>query len=103
MTEHYRQGDVLLMKVESLPPDAVKDSVSDNIVLALGEVTGHSHRLEVPQGATLYTWNDDRLVEINHPGKLLHEEHDTIPLSPGFYKVVIQREYTPGRIVRVSD
>ncbi|MCC6388311.1 MAG: hypothetical protein IT302_13135 [Dehalococcoidia bacterium] len=38
-----RQGDVLLVPVDTAPPaDAARTS---EVVLALGEITGHAHRL----------------------------------------------------------
>ncbi len=104
MNEHYRQGDVFLVKVDSLPQGAKAETVGDSVVLAYGETTGHSHRLNTKiDGLTMYAWKDDKLVELRQPGELVHEEHDPINLAPGFYKVVIQREYTPERIRRVID
>jgi hypothetical protein len=103
MNKHYRQGDVVLLEVDSLPPGALKEMVSEDIVLALGEATGHSHRLQAPEGATLFAVDDYKLFEIKHPSQLVHEEHGAIALTPGFYKVVRQREYTPERITRVID
>ncbi|HEY9715116.1 MAG TPA: hypothetical protein V6C72_16720 [Chroococcales cyanobacterium] len=103
MNEHYRQGDVLLVKISELPKDAVKELASDKIVLALGEATGHSHCLTAPQGATLFAQNEERYFEIKHSSSLVHEEHSPINLDPGLYRVVRQREYTPERIRRVAD
>jgi hypothetical protein len=44
------------------------------------------------------------------PATLSHEyingtmaEHHPITLAPGFYKIVLQREYSPKGIVRVID
>jgi hypothetical protein len=104
MNEHYRQGDVFLIKVDALPVGAKVETVGDSVVLAYGETTGHSHRLNTHiDGLTMYAWKEDKLVELRQPGELRHEEHDPIALAPGFYKVVIQREYTPERIRRVVD
>ena len=103
MNNHYRQGDVVLVELIELPKGAVEEMVSDDIVLALGEVTGHSHRLQVPQGATLYAEGETNYVQLKRSGKLVHEEHDAIALAPGYYRVVRQREYTPERITRVID
>ncbi|HEY9759144.1 MAG TPA: hypothetical protein V6C97_28515 [Oculatellaceae cyanobacterium] len=103
MNKHYRQGDVVLVEIEDLPEGASEELVSDDIVLALGEATGHSHRLRVPEGATLYAVGDSNVVQLKKPGNLVHEEHDAISLAPGFYRVVRQREYTPERITRVID
>lgn len=103
MTDHYRQGDVLLVRVENLNPQATKDSQDDSVVLAYGEVTGHAHRLSAPGGIASYSLAGETFVQLTQPGKVTHEEHDPIALSEGTYKVVRQREYTPERIVRVSD
>ena len=102
MKEHYRQGDVLLVRVASMPLGATKEKVKEDIVLAYGETTGHSHRISA-QHATAYRWQGDRLIQVNSPTCLVHEEHNPIKLEPGVYKLVQQREYTPQRIRPVID
>lgn len=102
MNEHYRQGDVLLVKVDSMPKAAVAEAAQDSIVLAYGETTGHAHRVSA-QNAKIYALNEERFLEIHQATNLVHEEHDPIALTPGVYRVVRQREYTPERIRRVSD
>lgn len=100
--EHYRQGDVLLVRVDSLPKGCKAEQNDKDIVLAWGETTGHSHRISTAY-ATAYAWQGDRLIEIRKPSDLVHEEHHSIRLVPGIYKLVQQREYTPERIRTVSD
>jgi hypothetical protein len=103
MDKHYRQGDVLLVKVGSLPKDAKPEAPDEkNIVLAYGETTGHSHRIAAAY-AKAYQWKGDRLIEIKQQAQLVHEEHNAISLEPGIYKVVLQREYTPTAIRQVLD
>ncbi len=102
MNEHYRQGDVLLVRVASLPTGATKEKSDSHIVLAYGETTGHSHRIST-EGAVAYKWQGDRLIEIKQTSALVHEEHSPITLKPGVYKLVQQREYTPERIRPVAD
>ena len=43
---HYRQGDVLILRVNSVP-DGLKVEPRDNgrVILAYGEVTGHAHAI----------------------------------------------------------
>ncbi len=103
----YRQGDVLIVAVESLP--AKLDPVARDkgrVVLAYGEVTGHAHAIKA-KGAALF--RDPKLAAIfmlvsaDGPVALEHEEHDTITLPPGNYEVRHQREYAPGEIRRVAD
>jgi len=94
MTAQYRQGDVFLMEVNTLPSSATPEAASEKIVLAYGEVTGHSHSVRM-EDAKLYRHNEDSYLVVENQANLIHEEHDTIALPAGIYKVVRQREYNP--------
>ncbi|GGQ94191.1 hypothetical protein [Deinococcus ruber] len=96
----FRHGDVLIQAIQTLP--AVAQPRPGN-ALAYGEVTGHSHRIREVQHTQLYTAGDELYLALSAPSTLIHEEHATIPLPAGFYKVWMQREYTPRGIVRVVD
>jgi len=98
----YRQGDVLIISVDSLPPGAVQEEPAERVVLAYGEVTGHAHALDSAL-AIAYRHNEDRFIEARRGATIVHEEHGPIVLPPGYYKVVRQREYTPEEIRRVCD
>ena len=103
MTLHYRQGDVLLMKVERLPEEAVlMETEKHRVVLAYGEVTGHAHAISTDVAA-MYSHNNERFLHVTPGAELVHEEHSTIFLEPGVYKVVQQREYTPQELRFVRD
>ncbi len=46
MLKQYRQGDVLIEVVKTaIPKGAVELTMTDRVVLALGEVTGHAHAI----------------------------------------------------------
>lgn len=108
----YRQGDVLLERIsgkaESVIPKTAKDvTPKDRIVLAYGEVTGHAHAVypEVKEGskepvmpAKLWDAGAERFLQVLEKTALRHEEHTAIPLEPGVYRVVRQREYTAADI-----
>jgi hypothetical protein len=102
MAEMYRQGDVLLTKVSELPKKAVEQKSEGRIVLAWGEVTGHAHAI-ASDVATLYQLGPDRFVVAQPGAALTHEEHATINLTPGVYRVIQQREYVPGAFRNVAD
>lgn len=115
----YRQGDVLLIPIS---PDAVPMTATavarenGKAILAHGEVTGHHHAIldrdvdligipaegeqlvSADQAAELYL-----LVHGTEPVELTHQEHDTIVVEPGAYKVVRQCEYQPDAIRTVAD
>ena len=131
----YQQGDVLFIKSdkeitytnngddqhvrENQYTKSRKNDDAENgdTVVALGEVTGHSHTFynERQMGVTIHTYgksgaiqglgNVPKYVEIkakhdgvkaNSPEKfavLMHEEHNPIELPPGLYRTRIVREF----------
>jgi hypothetical protein len=98
----FRQGDVLLVPIDAgVLPDAVVPLARDargRLVLALGEVSGHAHVVGAPDADLLADAAelDRRFLQIVTEAVLTHEEHDAIPLPPGLYRVVRQREYELG-------
>ena len=103
MTTIYRQGDVLIREVLAIPTSAVAvPSENGAVVLAHGEVTGHSHAIG-SEFAHLVAEGAQRFLRATRPVALRHEEHGEIILPAGQYEVVIQREYVPGAIRNVAD
>ena len=105
--ESYRQGDVLLIKVDDAPKGAAVPLDAGRVVLAYGEVTGHAHAI-ASRSATLHErlltedrtadGNDiwraaERILVASAPVALQHEEHATIDLPGGTFRVVRQREF----------
>jgi len=106
----FRQGDVLIERVQSIPEGAKDITPEDRIVLAYGEVTGHAHAVyepqtkEKPEGkARLWDAGAERFLQVVEKTALKHEEHAPVTLDPGIYRVVNQLEYTPEDIRRVAD
>jgi hypothetical protein len=100
----YRQGDVLVIPTKSIPA-TLKET--KRYTLALGEATGHHHSI-LDGSAIGYATDENALaeyVEVNAPegAPLTHQEHDTIVLPEGQYRVIGQVEYTPERLVSVRD
>ena len=92
----YRQGDVFLFPVATAPAATI-DVPRDNgrVVLAYGEVTGHAHAIAAPGATLVRTKTDERFLSIvGAPAPLVHEEHATIEVAPGTYRVIIDREWT---------
>lgn len=93
----YRQGDILFV-VDTIPASAV---VAESPVVAYGEATGHSHRLE--GDAVVLNSPRDMFVRASKGAAIVHDEHDTIQLPEGEYRVIRQREFDEGEIRYVSD
>jgi hypothetical protein len=97
----WRHGDVLIAATNAIPAGA---KPQPQLILAKGEVTGHMHRIAEPEAGLLWELNGTLFLEITAAkATLVHEEHKPIVLSQGFYRVWIQREYTPTQIRRVVD
>ena len=117
----YQQGDVVMYKLndEDFKTFSNEDKAGENYpivnyagqtdtkaVFAFGEVTGHTHRVEMSEmlkdaGVSLHmNYNSEAGVDVpnafevhNESVELQHEEHDTITLPPGNYVVKIVREF----------
>ena len=89
----YRHGDLLIKEVEKIPAKAKKVSSGKLNKLALGEVTGHSHKLETITVVDVFELNGVKYFNIPQEAKLSHEEHNTLKLKPKTYSVLAEREY----------
>lgn len=86
----YRHGDVLLKKIDTLPNNTIKQNTK---TIALGEVTGHSHRFDGGQVCVFENKQKQKFVEVTEDTVLIHEEHKSINVIQGVYEVIIEREY----------
>lgn len=93
-TKQIRQGDVLLTRVAE-PAGAVRVHDPEGQPLAgllvPGERTGHAHRLP----ARVYETAGRRVLMLERPTPMTHEEHEAIEVPAGWWDVTIQREYSP--------
>jgi hypothetical protein len=95
----FRQGDVLIERVATIPQTAVKQK--GRVILAHGEATGHAHEIHEHGEA----WKDSEvlIVKTKKRSAVKHQEHAPIPLKRGSYRVTRQREYSPEAIRNVAD
>ena len=105
MARMYRQGDVLLVSAAAVPEGANK---TDNRVLVVGEVTGHSHRITGQVSVFKWkspsqAWRDEETYLSVTEAELVHEEHGAIQVPSGIYQVRRQREYDPAKSRFVMD
>lgn len=111
---YYAQGDILLERVaDAKPTTPINVDPDKAVVLARGEVTGHRHAFY--GGAVMF--RDDALARdvpaelyLGHVkiaakagAELRHEEHGTIKLPAGTYRVRRQREFDAGAVRVVAD
>lgn len=106
----FQQGDVILQRIDNADLNGMRKQ--EDLVLQLGEVTGHKHQFEerfkdrvtifsspeavTPEGfAKNITPDLGRIVQITGDEAVIlrHEEHKPIAVPPGTYKVSIVYEY----------
>ena len=105
MKLEYRQGDVGIDKVDSIPSEA-KLEKRDRVILAYGEVTGHCHEIAVEdlEKIELFMLDGKMYLNVKEDGvKVTHQEHAIVTLPIGNYEVIHQREYSPEAIRNVLD
>ncbi len=99
VNDWLRQGDVILEKVDSIKGKAINKS---STVLAWGEVTGHKHLLSGQIIESVH--KDERFLDLKTDCELVHEEHETLTVPSGLYKVLLQREVDLlGEVRQVMD
>lgn len=97
----FRHGDVMVEQVADLPDVRRK---TQHTILAHGELTGHCHRIAEHDAADLYDTPEGMFLHVtDSEATLVHDEHDSITLTSGFYRVWRQREYSPEEIRIIRD
>lgn len=93
----FRQGDVLLMRVDTLP-EGLTDITpkKGRVVLQFGENTGHAHAF-YDRGVHVFARDAKaprpEYLRVVKTAKLLHEEHSPATLPPGLYRLPAQVEH----------
>jgi hypothetical protein len=106
VASQLRQGDVLLVRVASIPDGARRvKRRRGRLVLAAGEAAGHAHEIVAADAELLEAGRGERFLRVLAEGgvALTHEDHAAVLVPPGDYQVVRQREYVPGSSRRVLD
>jgi hypothetical protein len=94
----FRQGDIYIESVRCLPEGAIKQF---STVLADGELTGHRHRILDFRTASVFDARGEMFIDVvADRAEVVHEEHATIELNCGVYRVWRQREYDPRATFR---
>jgi hypothetical protein len=98
-----RQGDVLLIRRETMPAAGLVpvEPEDGRLILARGEATGHHHSLAGRPSAALFRPDDlpsggVLWLRLDEPDALLHQEHAPIPERPGIIEVRRQIEAGDG-------
>lgn len=103
------QGDVMFLRLESMPEGVTQDKAKGPLVVAHSE-TGHHHVLEGGKLVELFRGQDATICYLriaNGPADVVHhrpfDTHETLRLAPGIWEVRRQREATPEGWRQVAD
>jgi hypothetical protein len=103
----FRQGDVLLVRVEALP-EGLEDITPKRgrVVLQHGEATGHAHAF-YNRGVQVFARDAKasrpEYLRVVKTAYLKHEEHAPATLPPGLYKLPTQVEHSDDLEPRVVE
>jgi len=89
-----RQGDILFVPIraDELPAGVKQESG----IIAQGEATGHHHRVapaDLPVAELFEAWEGKFLRVTERGVSIVHEEHKTVTIPPGTYRIHQAREY----------
>ncbi len=97
----WRQGDILIQEIDSIPENAVK---LKKPIVVTSKATGHQHKIQEKKVCRLYRVADEFALEVfADKASLVHPEHDTIVFKTGIYRVWRQREFDGERARYVVD
>lgn len=101
----FRQGDVFITRINKLPENLTPSKrEKGRIILAHGEATGHAHAISEKKAKAFRDEADVSYLDIATAlAEVQHEEHATVHLPRGHYRVIRQREYSPESIRNVAD
>lgn len=96
----YRHGDVIIRPISKEEYDGLSGlTVKKDYVLAYGEATGHHHKLKAKSGGAQVMvapgTTEAQAFSLKEGTELVHEEHRTITIPKGYYKVEFEKEYEP--------
>jgi len=106
MKKQKQQGDVLFLRIKSLP-EGIKEVKPRNgkYILAEGEATGHAHAIVANTDVQLYERDNVLYLSVSTPAVITHEEHKEITVEEGIWEVggVVEIDPFEEEIRRVMD
>ena len=95
----YRHGDVIINQITKEEYDNLSGLPKSNLTIAYGEVTGHHHTLKARPGTAQVLVSPETqeatAFRVDQKTELTHQEHKTISIPKGYYRVEFEKEYEP--------
>jgi hypothetical protein len=103
------QGDVMFIKIDNIPSDAIEAKAEKGYLIVAHSETGHNHVIDCRNAQMLIdkTNNFIAYLKVSKPAEVEHKRsfdtHESLLLDPGNYEVRRQREYVAEGFRRVAD
>lgn len=103
------QGDVMFIRVESIPAEAIRAEEKDGYFIVAHSETGHDHVLDSRNAQMLIDKTNEFIayVKVSKETEVKHQRsfdtHESLLLTPGNYEIRRQREYIPEGFRKVAD
>lgn len=103
------QGDVMFIRINEIPSDAVEQKIENGKFIVAHSETGHHHVVDSNNAQMLIDKTNAFIsyLKISAPTEVKHlrsfDTHESIVLAPGKYEIRRQREYVPQGFRRVAD
>ena len=103
------QGDVMFVRIDKIPVDAVPADKKDEQFIVAHSETGHNHVVECcgaqmlidKTNAFIAYLNVTKDTEVKHQRSF--DTHESLLLTPGNYEIRRQREYVAEGFRKVAD
>lgn len=101
------QGDILIIKINEIPSEATEKKAENGVHIVTHSETGHHHTVDAANARFFDGGQMICYLQVAEAAELVHhrsfDTHAPINLTPGNYKIVRQREYTPEGWRRIED
>lgn len=108
------QGDLMIRRINILPENITSMKAENGLYIVAHSETGHHHAIAEKPNVRVFESSDPmvsylEVIEAADQTETLLEHlrsfdtHETISISPGFYEIRRQREYTPEGWRKVQD
>lgn len=103
------QGDVMFIRIQSIPTDAMPAEEKDKHFVVAHSETGHNHVVESRNAQMLIDKTNEFIayLDVSEETEVKHQRsfdtHESLLLSPGKYQIRRQREYLPRGFRKVAD
>ena len=98
MEKWIRHGDVIIKQITATEYEQMDASPKNNLTIAYGEATGHHHTLQAETGTAqvlVSATNEAVAFKVDQKTDLIHQEHNTLQIPKGYYRVEFEKEYEP--------